>query len=118
MRKMEKITGRTDDMMIIRGINVFPTQIEEILLRDGRLSPNFQIELTREARLDEMTVLVEARSNELSDVLRKDISKNLKHQIKNRIGVTAKINLLATGGVERSVGKARRIVDKRITETA
>jgi|GEM_PF-2676417 len=53
-----------------------------------------------------------------SDVLRKDISKNLKHQIKNRIGVTAKINLLATGGVERSVGKARRIVDKRITETA
>ena len=118
MRKMEKITGRTDDMMIIRGINVFPTQIEEILLRDGRLSPNFQIELTREARLDEMTVLVEARSTELTDILRKDISKNLKHQIKNRIGVTAKINLLATGGVERSVGKARRIVDKRITETA
>ncbi|MED5482552.1 MAG: phenylacetate--CoA ligase PaaK, partial [SAR324 cluster bacterium] len=88
MRKMEKITGRTDDMMIIRGINVFPTQIEEIILKDGRLSPNFQIELTREARLDEMTVLVEARSAELTDDIRKDISKKLKHQIKNRIGIT------------------------------
>ena len=113
MRKMEKITGRTDDMMIIRGINVFPTQIEEILLKDGRLSPNFQIELTREARLDEMTVLVEARSAELTDDIRKDISKKLKHQIKNRIGVTTKINMLPRGGVERSAGKARRIVDKR-----
>ncbi len=113
MRKMEKITGRTDDMMIIRGINVFPTQIEEILLKDGRLSPNFQIELTREARLDEMTVMVEARSAELTDDIRKDISKKLKHQIKNRIGVTTKINMLPRGGVERSAGKARRIVDKR-----
>jgi len=113
MRKMEKITGRTDDMMIIRGINVFPTQIEEILLKDGRLSPNFQIELTREARLDEMTVLVEARSAELTDDIRKDISKKLKHQIKNRIGITTKINMLPRGGVERSAGKARRIVDKR-----
>ena len=113
MRKMEKITGRTDDMMIIRGINVFPTQIEEIILKDGRLSPNFQIELTREARLDEMTVLVEARSAELTDDIRKDISKKLKHQIKNRIGITTKINMLSRGGVERSAGKARRIVDKR-----
>ena len=113
MRKMEKITGRTDDMMIIRGINVFPTQIEEIILKDGRLSPNFQIELTREARLDEMTVLVEARSAELTDDIRKDISKKLKHQIKNRIGITTKINMLPRGGVERSAGKARRIVDKR-----
>ena len=100
MRKMEKITGRTDDMMIIRGINVFPTQIEEIILKDGRLSPNFQIELTREARLDEMTVLVEARSAELTDDIRKDISKKLKHQIKNRIGITTKINMLPRGGVE------------------
>lgn len=115
MRKMEKITGRTDDMMIIRGINVFPTQIEEIILKDGRLSPNFQIELTREARLDEMTVLVEARSAELTDDIRKDISKKLKHQIKNRIGITTKINMLPSGGVERSAGKARRIVDKRST---
>ncbi len=113
MRKMEKITGRTDDMMIIRGINVFPTQIEEIILKDRRLSPNFQIELTREARLDEMTVLVEARSAELTDDIRKDISKKLKHQIKNRIGITTKINMLPRGGVERSAGKARRIVDKR-----
>lgn len=113
MRKMEKITGRTDDMMIIRGINVFPTQIEEIILKDGRLSPNFQIELTREARLDEMTVLVEARSAELTDDIRKDISIKLKHQIKNRIGITTKINMLPSGGVERSAGKARRIVDKR-----
>ena len=113
MRKMEKITGRTDDMMIIRGINVFPTQIEEILLKDGRLSPNFQIELTREARLDEMTVLVEARSVELTEDIRKNISNKLKHQIKNRIGVTTKINMLPRGGVERSAGKARRIVDKR-----
>jgi len=115
MRKMEKITGRTDDMMIIRGINVFPTQIEEIILKDGRLSPNFQIELTREARLDEMTVLVEARLAELTDDIRKDISKKLKHQIKNRIGITTKINMLPSGGVERSAGKARRIVDKRST---
>ncbi|MBC8258121.1 MAG: phenylacetate--CoA ligase [SAR324 cluster bacterium] len=113
MRKMEKITGRSDDMMIIRGVNVFPTQVEEIILTDDRLSPNFQLELTREDRLDEMTVLVETRAVDVPEKTQNEIADNLRQQIKNRIGVTTRINLLAAGGVERSMGKAKRIVDKR-----
>jgi len=113
MRRMEKVTGRSDDMMIIRGVNVFPTQIEEILLEDQRLSPNFQIELTREERLDVMTLLVEPKESGLSDAVLQECSKRLSQQVKNRIGVSAQVQMQPVGGVERSMGKARRIVDQR-----
>ena len=113
MRRMQKVTGRSDDMMIVRGVNVFPSQIEEIILEDTRLSPNYQIELTRDGVLDEMKVLSEPRDEEPSSEVLEDIVSNLVSHIKNRIGVTAKVQLVAKGGIERSAGKARRIVDKR-----
>ena len=113
MRRMEKVTGRSDDMMIVRGVNVFPTQIEEILLEDSRLSPNYMIELSREGALDAMTVLCEPREPELSAEVSEDIVNSLVSHIKNRIGVTAMVRVEPQGGIERSAGKARRIVDKR-----
>lgn len=110
MRRMEKITGRSDDMMIIRGVNVFPTQIEEQILKCAGLAPHYQIELTRSGRLDQMTVHVEAR-DDVTDGHGQ--AKELAHHIKSVIGVTAAINVTAAGAVERSIGKAKRIVDKR-----
>jgi phenylacetate-CoA ligase len=113
MRRIEKITGRSDDMMIIRGVNVFPTQIEELILKDDRLAPHFQIELRREDRLDEMKVRVEARPEASSESARADAATELAHQIKALIGVTADVEVTAPGGIERSLGKAKRIVDLR-----
>ena len=112
MRRIEKITGRTDDMLIIRGVNLFPSQVEEILLKEGALSPHYQLEVTREGRLDELTVLVEPRTEKDGDAARK-AAENLARDIKSRIGVSAKTKLRAPGAVERSAGKARRVVDKR-----
>ena len=113
MRRMEKVTGRSDDMMIVRGVNVFPTQIEEILLEDSKLSPNYQIELTREERLDVMTLLIEPKESGLSDSMLQESSGRLSQQVKSRIGVSVQVQMRPIGGVERSMGKARRIVDKR-----
>ena len=113
MRRMEKVTGRSDDMMIVRGVNVFPTQIEEILLEDSKLSPNYQIELTREERLDVMTLLIEPKESGLSDSVLQESSGRLSQQVKSRIGVSVQVQMQPIGGVERSMGKARRIVDKR-----
>jgi phenylacetate-CoA ligase len=112
MRRIEKITGRSDDMMIVRGVNVFPTQIEELILRDERLAPHFLIELRREDRLDTMLVKVEARAG-TDDAVRAASGRDLAHQIKAQIGVTAAVETVVPGGVERSVGKAKRIVDLR-----
>jgi phenylacetate-CoA ligase len=112
MRRMEKITGRSDDMMIVRGVNVFPTQIEELILRDERLAPHFLIELRREERLDTMTVKVEARPG-ADDASRVACNRDLGHQIKALIGVTATVETLEPGAIERSLGKAKRIVDLR-----
>jgi phenylacetate-CoA ligase len=112
MRRMEKITGRSDDMMIVRGVNVFPTQIEELILRDERLAPHFLIELSRRDRLDEMTVKVEARPG-ADEVTREACNKDLSHLIKALIGVTAAVETTAPGAIERSIGKAKRIVDLR-----
>ena len=112
MRRMEKITGRSDDMMIVRGVNVFPTQIEELILRDERLAPHFVIELRREDRLDEMTVKVEARAG-ADDATRAACNRDLAHQIKALIGVTAAVETTPPGAIERSLGKAKRIVDLR-----
>ena len=112
MRRMEKITGRSDDMMIVRGVNVFPTQIEELILKDERLAPHFVIELRREDRLDTMTVKVESRPG-ADDAVRAACNKDLAHLIKALIGVTATVDTTPPGAIERSLGKAKRIVDLR-----
>jgi phenylacetate-CoA ligase len=112
MRRMEKITGRTDDMMIVRGVNVFPTQIEELILKDERLAPHFVIELRREDRLDQMTVKVESRAG-TDDATRAACDRDLAHLIKALIGVTARVETTSPGAIERSIGKAKRIVDLR-----
>ena len=112
MRRMEKITGRSDDMMIVRGVNVFPTQIEELILKDERLAPHFVIELRREDRLDTMTVRVESRMG-ADDVVRAACNRDLAQQIKGLIGVNAMIETLPPGAIERSGGKAKRIFDMR-----
>jgi phenylacetate-CoA ligase len=112
MRRMEKITGRTDDMMIVRGVNVFPTQIEELILKDQRLAPHFVIELRREDRLDQMTVKVESRAG-TDDTTRVACDRDLAHLIKALIGVTATVETTPPGAIERSLGKAKRIVDLR-----
>jgi len=117
MRRMSKITGRSDDMLIIRGVNLFPTQIEEILLRNPNLCAQYQIQVTREGHLDELDVFVELRP-ELSDHLdtaqREAIGRDVAHHVKSLIGVTAKIHVLGTDKIERTVvGKAKRVIDKR-----
>jgi phenylacetate-CoA ligase len=113
MRRMEKITGRSDDMMIVRGVNVFPSQIEEQILKVKGLAPHYQIVLTRAERLDEMEVLVEAAGGSAEPDARAASAAELSHHIKGVIGVTAAITVAEPGGVERSQGKARRVIDKR-----
>jgi len=112
MRRLEKITGRSDDMMIVRGVNVFPTQIEELILKDQRLAPHFVIELRREERLDTMTVKVEARPG-ADEASRAACDRDLAHHIKSLIGVTAAVETTPPGAIERSLGKAKRIIDLR-----
>ena len=117
MRRMEKITGRSDDMLIIRGVNVFPTQIEEILLRHPALCAQYQIHVSRDGHMDEMAVFVELDphlSGTLSAARMREIGSEVRHQIKTLIGVTAEINVVENDKVERTlVGKARRVIDKR-----
>ncbi|MGH6815966.1 MAG: phenylacetate--CoA ligase PaaK [Hyphomicrobiaceae bacterium] len=113
MRRMEKVTGRSDDMMIVRGVNVFPTQIEEQILKIKELGAHYQMVLTRENRLDEMEVLVEAAAHAATLDARTASAAVLAHAIKSTIGVTAKVTVTEPGGVERSQGKAKRVVDKR-----
>lgn len=113
MRRMGKILGRTDDMIIIRGVNVFPSQIEELLLQQSSLAPHYQLVLTREMHLDQLEVLVETREDvRHGDGIRGGTS--LEHMIKSLIGISCTVTVLPPNGVERTlVGKARRIVDKR-----
>ena len=113
MRRMEKVTGRSDDMMIIRGVNVFPTQIEELVLRTEGLSPHFNIELTKTNRMDAMTVNVEALPGSAAEEVRIGLAAELQTLIKNNIGVTSIIHVLEPETIERSMGKATRIIDKR-----
>jgi phenylacetate-CoA ligase len=114
MRRMEKITGRSDDMMIVRGVNVFPTQIEELICKRAELAPHYLCILTREGPLDCLTVAVEARQGLSHDSAEARAAADLlAHEIKTYIGSSAIIELRAEGGVERSVGKARRVLDKR-----
>ena len=112
MRRMEKITGRSDDMLIVRGVNVFPSQIEEQILRFDALAGHYQIVLTREGRMDEMAVLVEARPEGFGPAADEQ-GRDLASRIKELVGVTARVEVMAPGGIERSLGKARRVVDRR-----
>ena len=112
MRRMSKVAGRTDDMMIIRGVNVFPTQIEELLLRIPALAPHFQCVLTRTGRLDDLTVRAERRPDATeADAL--VAGETLSRQVKDTIGLTARVDVVEPEEVERSAGKMRRIVDLR-----
>ncbi len=112
MRRMEKITGRSDDMLIIRGVNVFPTQVEEQILKVAGLAPHYQIEITRSENLDEMTINVEL-SPGADAVAKQPAAAELKKHIKDLIGVSTTVNVLDEGGVARSEGKAKRVIDRR-----
>jgi phenylacetate-CoA ligase len=113
MRRMERITGRSDDMLIIRGVNLFPSQIEELVLADGRLSPHYLLEVRRQQRLDALTVIAEAKPDAADEVTRAAARRDLGQHIKSRIGITANVRVVEPGQVDRSLGKARRIVDLR-----
>ena len=114
MRRMQKITGRSDDMMIIRGVNVFPTQIEELLLKRPELSPHYQCVLTREGPMDNLKVQVEtAPGVDPQSIEARAAAKLLQHEIKVYVGSSVEVDLKGQGGIERSVGKARRVVDLR-----
>jgi phenylacetate-CoA ligase len=111
MRRIEKVTGRSDDMLIVRGVNLFPTQIEELILRTQGLAPHFQLVLTRPDRMDELTVRVEARS----DAGAGPAEAHLHRLVKESIGLTVKVEIVEPGAIERSQGKAQRILDLRST---
>jgi phenylacetate-CoA ligase len=113
MRRMEKITGRSDDMLIVRGVNLFPTQVEELILRVPGLAPHFQLVLSRPKRLDELTVRVEARPDAASADERLRSEQALAGLIKDTIGVTASVDVLEPDLIERSAGKAQRVLDLR-----
>ncbi|GAB7106585.1 phenylacetate--CoA ligase [Streptomyces phaeofaciens JCM 4814] len=111
-RRIEKITGRCDDMIILRGVNVFPSQIEEIVLRTPGVAPHFQIELTRRERMDHMTVRVEARPGTPAD-RREDAARAIARGVKDGVGVTVDVTVVDPDTLERSLGKLRRVKDRR-----
>ncbi|SMO34018.1 phenylacetate-CoA ligase [Thalassovita litoralis] len=115
MRRMEKITGRSDDMIILRGVNVFPTQIEEQLMEIPSLAPHFQIELSRPDRMDVMTVHVELAEGVSVDMT-EAAARDLSGKVKSNVGISVRVNVAGTGKVARSEGKAVRIVDNRPKE--
>jgi len=116
-RRMGKITGRSDDMLIVRGVNVFPSQIEEQILRDKRLSGNYQVVLTRDGPLDNLEVRCEVQreiSASLSQDLMASIAKELQHHIKTHVGVSTRVTVMHFEGIPRTLtGKARRVIDER-----
>ncbi len=115
-RRMEKVTGRTDDMMIIRGVNVFPTQIEEQLLKVEGLAPHFQIVLTRDGRMDVMTIRTEALPEAADEAARSAMADRLKRLVKETVGISTEVIVGEPGAVPRSQGKAVRIIDERPKE--
>ena len=114
-RRIGKITGRSDDMLIIRGVNLFPSQIEELILKTAKLSPHYQLEVTRKGHMDDLTVRVELKPefSAAPATVREAAGGELRHHIKAMIGINTKIEVMEVGGVERSAGKAKRIVDSR-----
>jgi len=116
LRRIAKITGRSDDMLIIRGVNVFPSQIEEVLFKQPRLAPHYQLELWRDERhLDQLDVLVEMKPEHeaAGEDARAAAARDFQHHIKSLVGITAHVKVLPAGRVERSAGKAKRVVDRR-----
>ncbi|MGE4284443.1 MAG: phenylacetate--CoA ligase family protein [Clostridia bacterium] len=113
--KMSRVSGRTDDMLIIRGVNVFPSQIESVLLEIGETAPHYLLIVDRVGTLDTLEILVEMSDKLFSDEVRhlEDLEKKIKHAIESTLGVTAKIRLVEPKTIERSEGKARRVIDKR-----
>jgi phenylacetate-CoA ligase len=111
-RRMEKVTGRSDDMIILRGVNVFPTQIEEIVLRTAGLAPHFQLLLTRQDRMDHLTVLAEAAPG-TSPAQQAEAAAQVARAVKDGVGVTVAVEVVEPGSLERSTGKLRRVIDRR-----
>ncbi|MCI4665503.1 MAG: phenylacetate--CoA ligase [Neomegalonema sp.] len=113
MRRMEKVTGRSDDMIILRGVNVFPSQIEEQIIKCADLAPHYEIELTRDDRLDKMTVRCECRTPGSALNVGPAMASELSHHIKSVIGVSARVEVVEVGQIARSEGKAKRVTDLR-----
>lgn len=115
MRRIGKITGRSDDMMIIRGVNVFPSQIEEQIMQFKELSPHYQLEISRKGNMDSLAIRVELKKPDLLTYdERCNICHNLKHRIKSMVGVSTQISIVNCGDIPRSQGKAARVIDTRI----
>ena len=114
MRRMAKVMGRTDDMLIIRGVNVFPSQIEALIVGQPHLAPQYALEVRREGALDHLEVIVEL-DPQIANVapVRDEAARDLQRRIKSYIGVTASVIVSNPGTIERSVGKAKRVVDRR-----
>ena len=114
MRRMARIAGRTDDMLIIRGVNLFPTQIEELLLTIEGLTPHYLLEVMREGHLDQLLVQVECADERCREEgVRAQLQQRLQHSIKERVGVSTRVSVRDPGSLERSQGKARRVIDHR-----
>ena len=117
MRRFERISGRSDDMMIIRGVNVFPSQIEELLLQQATLAPHYRLEIRRDGRLDSLTVVVEPKPDVACETA-EAAARSLASHIKRVIGISAAVQVAAAGAIERSQGKARRVFDYRALPAA
>jgi phenylacetate-CoA ligase len=115
MRRMDKITGRSDDMLIIRGVNVFPTQIEELILHHHELTPHYLIEVSRERNLDQVSLSVElnAHAAALDSEMRKILGESLAHDVKSYVGITVNVQVKDPQSIERSVGKVKHVIDHR-----
>ena len=114
-RRIAKITGRSDDMLIIRGVNVFPSQIEELILKQPKLSPHYQLEVSREGHLDSMQVNVEIKPEFATATAaeKEFVAHDLQHHIKSYVGISTRVEIKGVGAIERSIGKAKRIIDMR-----
>lgn len=115
LRRMEKVIGRTDDMLIIRGVNIFPSQVENVLLQMQGAEPHYQLVVTREGAMDHLEIRIEVSENLFSDEMRKlhTFRDEIKHKIDSALGIHSKLTLVEPGGIERFVGKARRVLDMR-----
>lgn len=113
--RMEKVIGRTDDMIIIRGVNVFPSQIESVLLEMGEVEPHYQLIVDRVNNLDVLEVLVEVSERMFSDEVKKleQLEKKITKAIEETLGISVKVRLVEPKTIERSEGKAKRVIDKR-----
>ena len=112
MRRLARVSARSDDMLIIRGVNLYPSQIEELLLGEASLSAHWQLEVSRPHTMDEVTVLVEGAADALTGEVTAAVA-SLQRRMKTMIGLTAQVRIVASGGIERSTGKAKRVVDRR-----